>query len=230
MKHLCTVFFVLAVAISGIDQADMSENIAMIKKNLTESKEKIKNYEWIETMTTSLKGEDKSVKQNQCYYSVDGKLTKVPTGATTAPAKTPGGIRGKAVANKKEEMADYIKACVAQVHTYLPPDATKLQQIYAAGKATIQVLEPGKKFKLNFPDYNVKGDMLSISIDKVNQKIMALDVNTYVDDPAKKIVFNVTYSDLPDGTQYENTTTLDAQGKDLKIVIANSGYKKAAGK
>jgi hypothetical protein len=230
MKHLFTVLFLIVVANSGIAQTDMAETIGMIKKNLAESKEKIKNYEWIETMTTSLKGEDKSVKQNQCYYSVDGKLTKVRTGATTAPAKTPGGIRGKAVANKKEEMADYIKACIAQVHTYLPPDAAKLQQIYAAGKATIQVLEPGKKFKLNFPDYNLKGDMLSISVDKVNQKIMALDVNTYVDDPAKKIVFNVTYSDLPDGTQYESTTTLDAQGKDLKIVIANSGYKKAAGK
>ena len=57
---------------------------------------------------------------------------------------------------------------------------------------------------------------------------MALDVTTYIDDAAKKVVFNVTYTDLPDGTQYENTTSLDAQAKNLKIVIANSGYKKAA--
>jgi len=90
------------------------------------------------------------------------------------------------------------------------------------------VLEPGKKFKFSFPDYNVKGDILSVSVDKVNQKIMALDVTTYIDDAAKKVVFNVTYTDLPDGTQYENTTSLDAQAKNLKIVIANSGYKKAA--
>ena len=44
------------------------------------------------------------------------------------------------------------------------PDAAKLQQMYTAGKETIQALEPGKKFKLSFPDYNVKGDMLSISV------------------------------------------------------------------
>jgi hypothetical protein len=38
---------------SGIfAQADMQETIGMIKKNLTDSKEKIKNYEWIETTTT----------------------------------------------------------------------------------------------------------------------------------------------------------------------------------
>ena len=201
----------------------------MIKKNLATSKVNIKNYEWLETTTTFVKGEQKSVKQNQCYYSVDGKLTKVETGGSAA-AKTPGGLRGKAIANKKEEMADYVKAAVEKIRTYLPPDADKLQQIYGAGKASVQVLDPGKKFKLNFPDYNVKGDMLSISVDKANQKLMAVDVSTYMDDPAQKVIFNVTYSDLPDGTQYEGSTTLDAQAKSLKIVIVNSGYKKAAGK
>ena len=221
----------MVICIPGIfAQADMQETVTMIKKNLTESKEKIKNYEWIETTTTSYKGEQKSVKQNQCYYSVDGKLTKVATGATTEPAKTPGGLRGKVVANKKEEMADYIKAAIAKIQTYLPPDAGKIQQIYAGGTVTIQVLEPGKKFKLNFPDYNEKGDMLSISVDKVNQKIMALAVTTSVDNPNEKVVFNITYSDLPDGTQYASSTILDAQAKEVKIVIENSGYKKAAGK
>ena len=89
MKHLFTAFLLFTVVNSGIAQAnDMQETIGMIKKNLTESKEKIKNYEWVETTTTSLKGEDKSVKQNQCYYSVDGKLTKVAIESGT-PAKMP---------------------------------------------------------------------------------------------------------------------------------------------
>ena len=210
-------------------QEEVQELITTVKKNLAESKERIKQYEWLETTTTLLKGEQKSVKQNQCYYSVDGKLTKVETGAGTQ-AKTKGGIRGKIAANKKEDMADYVREAIAKIHTYLPPDAAKLQQIYGMGKSTIQVLEPGKKFKISFPDYNEKGDMLSVSVDKPNQKLMSLDVSTYVDDPDKKIVFNVTYNELPDGTQYESSTTLDAQAKNLKIVIVNSGYKKGSGK
>ena len=210
-------------------QADVQELISMVKKNLAESKEHVKHYEWLETTTTFLKGEQKSVKQNQCYYSVDGKLTKVETGARTEEKKK-NGIRGKVAANKKEDMADYVKAAIEKIQTYLPPDAAKLQQIFGAGKSTIQVLEPGKKFKLSFPDYNEKGDMLSISIDKANQKLMSVDVSTYIDDPDKKVIFNVTYKDLPDGTQYQSSTTLDAQEKDLKIVIVNSGYKKGNGK
>ena len=98
------------------------------------------------------------------------------------------------------------------------------------GKTTIQVLEPGKKFKLSFPDYNEPGDMLSVSLDKPDQKLMALDVTTTVDDPKQNVMFNITYSNLPDGTQFTGKTTLDAKEKNLKIVIENSGFKKAAGK
>jgi hypothetical protein len=215
---------------SGIfAQADTKELITMIKTNLVNSKEAIKKYEWIETTTTFLKGEQKSVKQKQCYYAVDGKLTKVETGGSTE-AKKKGGIRGKIIENKKEEMADYINAAVAKIQTYLPPDPGKLQQIYAAGKVSIQVLEPGKKFKLSFPDYNAKGDVLSVSADKADKKIMAVNVGTYIDDPAQAVVFDVTYLSLPDGTQYISNTTLDAKAKNVKIVIENSGYKKGAGK
>ena len=229
-KYYLMLALLMFAATTGIfAQADAKEIITMIKTNLATSKENLKSYEWLETTTVFLKGEQKSVKQNQCYYSVDGKLTKVATGATTAPAKSKGGLRGKAIENKKEEMADYIKAAVAKIHTYLPPDAAKLQQIYGAGKTSIQVLDPGKKFKINFPDYNVPGDMLSISVDKTSKKLMVLDVSTYIDKPDQKVVFNVTYSDLPDGTQYAGTTSLDAAAKNVKIVIVNSGYKKAAG-
>ncbi len=64
-------------------QVDMQETVAMIKGNLASSKEHMKNLEWVETVTTYYKGEQKSKKQNMCYYALDGKLTKVETGAST---------------------------------------------------------------------------------------------------------------------------------------------------
>jgi hypothetical protein len=230
MRTICLIITALLISWSSgtFAQADMQATIAMIKKNLTDSKEKIKKYEWIETTTVFKDGEQKSVKQCQCYYSVDGKLTKVETGATTQ-AKTPGGLRGKIAANKKEEITEYMKNAIAKIQTYLPPDPEKIQKIYAGGTASVQVLEPGKKFKLSFPDYNEKGDLLAISMDVANQKIMALAVTTSVEDPSEKVVFNVTYKNLPDGTQYAASTVLDAQAKEVKIVIENSGYKKGAG-
>ena len=122
-----------------------------------------------------------------------------------------------------------MKKAIAKIQTYLPPDPEKIQKIYAGGSVSIQVLEPGKKFKLSFPDYNEKGDLVTISLDKANQKLIGASVSTSVDNPAEKVIFNITYKDLPDGTQYAVNTILDAQAKNLKIVIENSGYKKGAG-
>jgi hypothetical protein len=230
MKKICLVMTLIMISgISGLfAQADMKETVAMIKKNLADSKEKIKKFEWIETTTTFVDGEQKSLKQCQCYYSLDGKLTKVETGASTK-AKTPGGIRGKIAKNKKAEMTDYMKKAIKKIQTYLPPSPEKIQKIYAAGKISVQVLEPGKKFKLSFPDYNEKGDVLTISLDKTEQKLIGASVTTSVDDPKEKVVFDITYNSLPDGTQYTANTTLDAQVKKVKIVIENSGYKRGAG-
>jgi hypothetical protein len=226
--NLLLALILFALTATSFAQADMKETVAMIKTNLVQSKEKIKQYAWIETTKIYIKGELKTTKQNQCYYSVDGQLTKVATGGTDQ-AKAPRGLKGKIVANKKEEMADYVAKAVEKVKAYLPPDGEKIQQIYGAGKMNIQILEPNKKFKLSFPDYLQQGDVLAISLDKVSQKLMGLDVNTYIDEPEDKVVFNVTYKDLPDGTQYSVSTSLVAAAKDLKIVIENSGYKKGAG-
>jgi hypothetical protein len=229
MKKLCVLLSVFFIAgFSGVfAQADMQENVAMIKKNLTESKAKMKMFEWIETTTIFLKGEQKKVIQKHCYYSLDGQLTKVETGGTS-DSKKPGGIRGKIADNKKEDLSDYMKKAIEKIQTYMPPDPEKIQAVYGAGMVSIQILEPNKKIKLSFPDYNEKGDLVTVSIDKVALKIMALSVSTTVDDPKQLAVFNVTYKDLPDGTQYPAITILDAKEKDLKIVIENSGFKNAA--
>ena len=231
MKKLNFVLILLLfVGVTKISaQADTQANVAMIKKNLADSKANMKKYEWIETTTVFVKGEQKSVKQKQCYYAVDGKLTKVETGGSTQ-AKQKGGLRGKIIENKKEEMSDYAKKAITKIQTYLPPSSDKIQKVYGAGKTTVQILEPNTKFKLNFPDYNEVGDNLAVSINKPKQKIMAVDVSTSVDNAKEKVVFIITYSDLPDGTQYAAKTKLDAPAKDLKIVIENSGFKNAAGK
>lgn len=229
---IATQLLIMVVLISPIGktyaQADMKETISMIKTNLAESNEKVKKYEWIETTTTFISGEEKSKKQNQCYYSVDGQLTKVATGATT-PEKKKGGIRGKIAENKKEEMAEYVKQAITKIHAYTPPDGAKLQKIYADGKTAINVLEPGKKFKLSFPDYLETGDMLSLSFDKEKSMIMEVSITTSVEGPQDKVGFILKYKVLPDGTQYPASITLDAPTKDLKIAIENSGYKMGAG-
>ncbi len=230
MKKISMIFcFVcLAGAFTVSAQPDMKETLSVIKTSLIQSKKNMRQYSWVETTRTWIKDELKSTRQNQCYYSVDGKLTKIATGGTDQQ-KTPGGIRGKIAANKKEDISEYIARSTDKISDYLPPDADKLQDIYGAGKVAIQILDPGKKFKLTFPDYLQKGDQLSISVDLAGKKLMALSVNTYLDDPAERVIFDVTYGDLPDGTQYAVKTILVAEAKKLKTEIEESGFRKGTG-
>ena len=223
---LMMVFLASALIVSA--QVDMKETMSVIKTNLVQSKVQMRQYSWIETTKTWIKDELKSTKQNQCYYSVDGKLTKIATGGSDQQ-KAPGGLKGKIAANKKEDMAEYIAKAMDKINDYLPPDGDKVQQIYNSGKVGIQILDPGKKFKLSFPDYLQKGDILSISVDMGNQKLMALSVNTFIDNPSEKVIFDVTYNSLPDGTQYASQTVLVAQAKNLKLVVEESGFKKGSG-
>ncbi|MCX6243047.1 MAG: hypothetical protein NTX43_14680 [Bacteroidetes bacterium] len=223
---LMMVFLAGALIVSA--QVDMKETMSVIKTNLVQSKVQMRQYSWIETTKTWIKDELKSTKQNQCYYSVDGKLTKIATGGSDQQ-KAPGGLKGKIAANKKEDMAEYIAKAMDKINDYLPPDGDKVQQIYNSGKVGIQILDPGKKFKLSFPDYLQKGDILSISVDMGNQKLMALSVNTFIDNPSEKVIFDVTYNSLPDGTQYASQTVLVAQAKNLKLVVEESGFKKGSG-
>ncbi len=226
LVSVLTAIFLITLVANG-QETDPKQAMAQIKTNLEASMKNLRAYTWIETTTIFKGGEAKSQTQNQCYYSVDGKLTKVAVGApASGDDKKARGIRGKVVENKKEEMSENVKKSVAKVHEYLPPQADKLQAIYASGKSNIQVLEPNKKYNLGFPDYLQAGDNLGLSLDMAKGLLLGISVNTYVDKPDNKINFKLTYAQLPDGTEYASETVLDLAAEGLKVVIKNDGYKK----
>ncbi len=218
----------LALSIPAFSQtADSKAIMAQIKQNLEASMQNLKGYEWLETTTIYKDNEAKSKSQNQCYYDVNNKLVKVPTAASSGgDEKQARGLRGKIVENKKEEMSAFVKQCIAKVHEYLPPNPAKLQTTYASGKTSVQVLEPNKKFRLDFSDYLQAGDKLGVSIDKEKNLLTGINVDTYVEKPENKVNFSIRYALLPDGTQYPEETVMLLPSEGLKVVIRNEGYRK----
>ena len=135
------------VAAGGTGRCPGSANppdqmVATLKQNLAESQKRLRQYEWVETTTISLKGEQKSSKQQRVYYGADGKLTKLPMGDPPAQAAAQGGGRGgrgggrlkeKVVENKKDEMAEYMEKAAALIHQYVPPNPEQIQKAKDAG-------------------------------------------------------------------------------------------------
>jgi hypothetical protein len=217
----------LALALpASAQQPSAAERATALKATMQASQVALKQYEWVETTVISLKGEEKSRKQERCYYGADGQLTKVLLTAP-APEEKKRGLRGKIVEKKKEELTDYMKQAVALVKTYVPPSPAKIQAAKDAGKVSIEVLEPGKRARLIFSGYEKAGDNLGVEVDLVSNRPLGVKVATYLDDDKDKVTLDVRMGQLTDGTTYASDITLNAPAKNLTVTVQNSGYRKS---
>jgi len=204
--------------------------VASLKQNLAESQKRLRQYEWIETTAISLKGEEKSRKQQRVYYGADGKLTKTPIGAAPAPQPPqPSGRRGgrlkeKVIENKKDEMQEYMERAVALIHKYVPPDAALIQKAKDAGRLQVQPAQDGT-VRAEFKDFVQPGDGMGISVDAKALLLSALTVSTYLDKKEEAVTLDVRFGTLADGTGYAARTTLDAKAKNIRVVVENSGHR-----
>ena len=214
------------IGIAQAQQPSIPERVAALKASLEASQIIIKQYEWIQTNVITLKGDEKSRQQERCYYGADGGLQKIAL-APPAPEKTVRGpLRRAIVANKKEELTDYMKSAVALVKTYVPPSPMNIQAAKEAGKVSIAMLQPGKRARLDFRDYQRPGDNLGVEVDLVNNRALGVKVSTYLDDAKAVVTLDVSMGQLNDGTTHASNITLDAKAKNLKVTVQNSGYRK----
>ena len=204
-----------------------AERAAMLKATLAASQAVLRQYEWIETTVVSYKGEEKSRKQQRCYYGVDGGLQKVDVSESDASAPKRG-LRGRIAERKKEELTDTMKQAVALAKTYVPPKPDRIQAAKDAGRISLDVLDPGKRVRLNIRDYEKTGDNLGIEIDLVTNRPLGLSVKSYLDDPAEPVTLNVRMGQLDGTTVYPADITLDAAARKLGVKITNSGYRKSS--
>ncbi|HOB98665.1 MAG TPA: hypothetical protein PKM43_07960 [Verrucomicrobiota bacterium] len=206
-------------------QPSAAERAAMLKATMTASQAVLKQYEWVETTVISLKGEEESRQMNRCYYGADGGVQKVPL-TTPLPAKKKRGLRGKIAEAKQEELTDYMKEAVALVKSYVPPTPVLIQAAKDAGKVSLDVLEPGRRARLNFRDYLKPGDNLGVEVDLTSNRLLALTVKTYLDSAKDVVDLQAGMGTLADGTSYADAITLNAPAKKLTVKVDNSGYRK----
>jgi hypothetical protein len=224
---MCAGLLLATLVMPGFtQQPGTSERAAMLKATVAASQAVLRQYEWIETTVVSLKGEEKSRKQARCYHGADGGVQRVEIGASPEPEKKRG-LRGRIAAKKKEELTDSMKSAVNLVRSYVPPSPAKIQAAREAGRVTIEVLDPGKRARLNFRDYGKQGDNLGVEVDLVSNRPLALKVATYLEDATDVVTLDVRMGQLNDGTTYPADVTLNAKTKDLTVNVQNTGYRKA---
>ncbi len=201
------------------------DKVAALKTSLAANETLQKQYRWVETTVISMKGEEKSRIQKQCFYGPDGKVQKQQLTAPPPAEEAPGGLKGKIVAKKKAEISAVMKQAVALVQSYVPPDPQRIQATKAAGNLAMSPTGPDS-MRLDLRNYVKSGDTLSLGLDTARSALQTVSVKSYLESKEDAVTLDVTFARLRDGLSYPGNVVLNVPGQNIQVVIQNSGYQR----
>jgi hypothetical protein len=206
--------------------AEVLQKLVAVKQAAAENKQKVQQYQWIETTQLTLKGDAKPTSQKLCRYSPDGQVQKTPIGP---PPEQPSGgrVKQRIIEKKKAEMQEYMEEVKSVLGMYVPPEPQRMEQAYQAGNFSLN--PAGGLVNLIFRNYAQPGDQMTLTFDSAAKKIVSLSVNTYMGDAKDAVTLQVRMASLPDGTNYAQQTVLNASAKQLVATTTNSDYQKLGG-
>ncbi len=221
-------------------KAALQEKVAQLKQSLAANQKALQQYTWIETTEIALKGEVKKTDKKECRYGADGKVIKtdIPGAAPPPAAKAPpsgggrragrggGALKEKVIANKVDDLKEYMADVAALVKQYVPPAPAKIQAAAQGGKAALEKESTPGMARLAITDYYLPGDKLAISFNSAKNQLAAVNVNSYLSKQKDTVTLAVRFASLPDAVNYPAETVLVASAKQIQVKIANSGYKK----
>ena len=207
--------------------ARQEDKLAALKQSLAANARQLKQYKWVETTVISMKGEEKSRIQKQCFYGPDGKVQKQQLSAPP-PEAMPDGMKGKIAAKKKAEISAKMKDAAALVQSYVPPDPQRIQAVKTAGNLSMSPTGPNSA-RLDLRGYAKKGDNLSIGLDTSRNSLLTVGVQSYLEDEKDAVTLDVTFATLHDGVSYPGSVVLNVPGEKIQVVVQNSGYQRVAG-
>ena len=71
-----------------------------------------------------------------------------------------------------------------------------------------------------------QGDQMVIAFDPKAKRIANINVNSYMGEKKDQVTLMISYSTLPDGTNFPEKTTLDLPAKQMHITTLNTNYRK----
>ncbi len=202
------------------------EKVTALKQSLAANQKQLRQYKWVETTVISLKGEEKSRIQKQCFYGPDGKVQKQQLSAPPQQ-QAPGGVKGKVAGKKKGEITAVMNQAVALIHTYVPPDPQRIQATKAAGNLTINPTGPNA-VRLDLRNYLKSGDTFSLGLDTAGNAIQTVSLKSYLESQSDAVTMDVTFGRLHSGVSYPANIALSVPSQKIQVVIQNSNYENIA--
>lgn len=232
-NRFVAVLFIASLGVAGgllAQDGGMQQKIAELKESMAKNKQAIAQYTWTETVSISLKGEQKKQQHYQVQMGPDGKPQKTSLDSAPAAEQQPqaggrgGRLRQRIVEKKKEEYEEYAERMKALAEQYVPPDKDLIQAAYAKGNIS---MNPGPGgLKLVIHNYIKPDDSVTLTISKEEKQLESIQIASYMDGPTDGMNLTVRFAKLPDGTNHVSSTTVEGVSKQLTVATQNSNYQK----
>jgi hypothetical protein len=102
----------------------------------------------------------------------------------------------------------------------------KLQQLYAQGNVALKSGGAPGLDALVITNYVKQGDSVTITFNRSQKAIMAINVASFLSDPSDVVTIAAQFAKLPDGTSHVSTINVVGQSKNLTVQEVNTNYQK----
>ena len=211
---------------------EMQQKVQELKEASAANKQALAQYTWVETVTISLKGEQKKQEHFQVRLGPDGKPQKqsldqpAPQQAADSGGRRGGRLKEHVVEKKKEEYKDYADSIKSLIEQYVPPDKNLIEQAKEKGNISLSPAPGGDgQFELTFTNYVKQGDKMVIVLSKAQKGIVSVSINSYLDDPKDAVTAAVQFSAIPGGPNHVSSVTINGVSKELTIATQNGNYQ-----
>jgi len=231
-KKFSAVAFALITSIAAVAQmgaganSELQQKLMALKQAAAANKQRLRQYQWIETSQITLKGEQKPEQVYQCSYGPNGQVQKIPLGAPPQQQQDKRGLRGRIVEKKTDEMKEYMQQVQSLLALYVPPNAELMQQAFQNKNVSLDKTMGTQGVQLIFKSYAKPGDQMTIGFDTATKKITTINVNTYMDNPQDAVTLSVQMASLPNGINYAQQTMLNATQKQIQVTTTSSNFAK----
>ena len=220
-----------AIAQAGGANPELKQKLAALKQSAAQNQQKLHKYQWTEIQQVNFKGEDKPAENFACQYGPDGTVQKTPMDQSQPQQQEGrrGRLKERVVEKKTDEMEQYMGQVKSLLAVYVPPNPQNMQQAFQAGRAALNPDPSAGLVDLAFKDYAQPGDQMTVAFDPTKKKITTLNVNTYLGEAKDAVTLTVSFSTLPDGTNYAQKSVLNVAAKQIVVTTTSTNYHPLGG-
>jgi hypothetical protein len=203
--------------VSSFAQIDKDQLALDVYKADEANTKKLKEYVWKRKADVFVEGQLKLTTLTEFSFDQTGKLQAKQIESHSTVKQKPG-IRGAMQKDAAEDKVEYAKKALglALNYTYM----TKGELLDFFNKAS--VTENGNVIEAIAKDVNVKGDMLTVHLDKNTMLFLDKKFSSLMD---KDLVEGeLKYEKFSSGISHGSTTTLDMPAQKIKINAQNQDY------